>query len=499
MSEEEQNSIQEVLTKDIDDIKATMDASVDMMCLTKDQKVVYVNKNYLRFAGGELTDYLEDRRFRCIHLDDIADVTEVLISFAETQKPYRVKYRLLSSDNTYKWVVEDGRPFFDEDGASLGCVSKCVDIDKEKKMEIKLHSAETKYRRLFETAHDGILILDSVTGEITDVNPFLIDLLGYTRDEFLGKKLWEVGAFKNIKASKEAFKILQEVGYVRYEDLPLETFDGNLIPVEFVSNAYVAGNIKVMQCNIRDISARKRAEISEKELAMHQQEKLKNAFIADVTHELRTPLAIIKGNIELSMRDKNLGKKEMFEVLEAINVEVLHLSAMLLDLAILTTENQDIQKSVTFQKVRLDTLIKKTVERLSVLSKTKNITISINKLPALFIGGESKYLEKLFSNLVSNALFYGKENGTVKINAVTDVEHIKITITDDGLGISKEELPHIFGRFYRSRIAREVNHEGTGLGLAISKWIVDAHHGEISVQSTINKGTTFTVQFPLSH
>ena len=92
--------------------------------------------------------------------------------------------------------------------------------------EEALKVSETRYRRLFETAQDGILILDAETGQISDVNPFLVEMLGYSHEEFLGKKLWEIGAFKNIEASKAAFLELQSKGYVRYKDLPLETKDG---------------------------------------------------------------------------------------------------------------------------------------------------------------------------------------------------------------------------------------------------------------------------------
>ena len=119
-----------------------------------------------------------------------------------------------------------------------------------------LENSELRYRRLFEAAQDGILILDAKTGAITDVNPFLIDLLGYSRDEFVDKKLWEVGAFKDIKASKEAFGALQNNKYIRYEDLPLKAKDGHLVQVEFVSNVYPMDGQKVIQCNIRDITAR---------------------------------------------------------------------------------------------------------------------------------------------------------------------------------------------------------------------------------------------------
>ena len=124
----------------------------------------------------------------------------------------------------------------------------------------QIRTSELRYRRLFEAAQDGILILDAKTGAITDVNPFLIKMLGYSRAEFVEKKLWEVGAFKDIEASQEAFEALQKNEYIRYEDLPLRAKNGKLVDVEFVSNVYLVGGEKVIQCNIRDITERKQAQ-----------------------------------------------------------------------------------------------------------------------------------------------------------------------------------------------------------------------------------------------
>ncbi|MDO9087383.1 MAG: PAS domain S-box protein [Anaerolineaceae bacterium] len=121
-----------------------------------------------------------------------------------------------------------------------------------------IKESEIRYRRLFETAQDGILILDAASGMIEDVNPFLIKMLGYSREEFLKKKIWEVGAFIDIEASKLAFEELQKNEFIRYEDLPLRTKDGRLIEVEFISNVYLVGNEKVIQCDIREISEHKR-------------------------------------------------------------------------------------------------------------------------------------------------------------------------------------------------------------------------------------------------
>src|ERR1017187_8186825 len=123
-----------------------------------------------------------------------------------------------------------------------------------------LESSEMRYCRLFETAQDGILILNADTRQVDDVNPFLTEMLGYTREQLLGNRLWEIGPFKDTKASKAEFRELQREAYVRYDDLPLETSDGRSINVEFVSNLYQVNGGKVLQCNIRDITRRKQAE-----------------------------------------------------------------------------------------------------------------------------------------------------------------------------------------------------------------------------------------------
>jgi PAS domain S-box-containing protein len=120
--------------------------------------------------------------------------------------------------------------------------------------------SELRYRRLFEAARDGILIVDPETYRIVDVNPFLVEFLGYAREDFVGKELYEIGLLKDKAASQAAFQKLLTDGFVRYEDLPLVTRDGRRVAVEFVSNLYQEGEHQIIQCNVRDVSARKQAE-----------------------------------------------------------------------------------------------------------------------------------------------------------------------------------------------------------------------------------------------
>ncbi|MCX5660754.1 MAG: PAS domain-containing protein [Planctomycetota bacterium] len=139
-------------------------------------------------------------------------------------------------------------------GNPIGMLLTFRDITARKVTEEALRESEVRYRRLFETAKDGIVILDTDTAAIIDANPFIGELLGYSHAELMGKQLWQIGLFKDIEASKDAMRELQERRYIRYEDLPLETKAGRRINVEFVSNVYITGRRSVIQCNIRDIS-----------------------------------------------------------------------------------------------------------------------------------------------------------------------------------------------------------------------------------------------------
>jgi PAS domain S-box-containing protein len=138
------------------------------------------------------------------------------------------------------------------------CIINAVDITERKQAEHTISDSEIRYRRVFETAKDGILILDAETGKILDVNPFLIELLGSTREHFIGKAIWEIDFFKDMITNRAKFLELLQKEYVRHENVPLETANGTKINVEFVSTVYYENTNKVIQCNIRDITNRKK-------------------------------------------------------------------------------------------------------------------------------------------------------------------------------------------------------------------------------------------------
>src|SRR5271169_2017336 len=192
-----------------------------------------------------------------------------------------------------------------------------------------LKRSEIRYRRLFETAQDGILLLDADTGYILDVNPFLLKMLGYSHDDFLGKKLWEIGPFNDIAASRLRFSELQTKGYVRYEHLPLETKDGRLIDVEFVSNVYLVDQEKIIQCNVRDITLRKQTEDALRkaydEMDLRVQERTKDLvganqqLIREIEDRKKAEESLLKALEEVEQLKDQLSEENLY-LREEINL-----------------------------------------------------------------------------------------------------------------------------------------------------------------------------------
>jgi signal transduction histidine kinase len=321
-------------------------------------------------------------------------------------------------------------------------------------------------------------------------------LLGYSKKEFLNKKLWELGAFKNMKAARDAFKILQKDGYVRYEDLPLETKNGHFIDVEFVSNSYLAGGKLVIQCNIRDITERKKIDSIKDAKRLLEEERLRMESIANTAHELRTPLAIIKGNVDISMMEKAKGgSSDSKNALLSINHEVERLSEILSDIGLITSKAWNMETRIYYEDIDLQALIKAVVGRCKVIALKKNIKIITTSTPRSVILGDRRYLEKMFLNIIENAIVYGVENGHIEISATKSGVFIKIDIADDGIGVSKNDLPHVFERFYRAD--KSHNGSGVGLGLSIVKWIAELHGGEVSARNKKDRGMVVSVLLPV--
>jgi PAS domain S-box-containing protein len=220
-----------------------------------------VNEKMCTITGYSAEELIRMRISEITHPDDRQSDWEAYQRVVRGEQPdYRLEKRYLRKDRSVAWVNVNMTIIRDATGRPVQTVATIEDITERKRAEAALVVSQARYRRLFEAARDGILILDAESGMIVEVNPSLVEMLGYTHEQFLGKRIWEVRLFKDIVANQDHFAELQRKEYLTYEDKPLETADGRRIEVEFVSHAYEVEHHKVIQCNIRDITERKRAE-----------------------------------------------------------------------------------------------------------------------------------------------------------------------------------------------------------------------------------------------
>lgn len=223
-----------------------------------------------------------------------------------------------------------------------------------------------------------------------------------------------------------------------------------------------------------------------------------NRFITDASHELRTPLTSLKSEIEVNLRNKNLTIEDAQRLLQSNLEEVNNLQA-LSDGLIKLTQFQEGQNGLDITKLQLGAIAKESVRRLAVPAKTKHITIT-NTVPNISLDGNAMLLTELFIILLDNAIKYSAKGKTVKISGQKTDGHVIIRIADQGYGITKDDIPHLFDRFWRADKSRtKTTTPGYGLGLAIAKQIVDRHFGSIEVENTKGSGTTFVIKLPVNH
>lgn len=376
-----------------------------------------------------------------------------------------------------------------------------------------LSASELRYRRLFEAAHDGILIVDPKTRQILDVNPFLVQFLGYSHSEFIGKEIFEFGLLKDAAANRAAVLELQSVGFIRYEDLPLKTKQGRCVEVEYVSNLYHEGDQEIIQCNIRDITARKAVEralrTAEEKLAQHAAElenlvgirtaelRLSNTqletFVYSIAHDLRAPLRTMQGFSQILVEEHsqtlNLQGRDYANF---INTAAQTMDHLLIDLLAFSHISQ---QKIELVPVPLETAVNEALAGCDAEICTSGARIE-NMLPWPTVMAHPTTLRQVLVNLIGNAVkFVGTKTPLVRLWAE---EHppgtIRVWVEDNGIGIPLEFQERIFQVFQRLHTTA---YPGTGIGLAIVQKGVMRMGGHVGVISPVSgQGCRFWFELP---
>jgi heavy metal sensor kinase len=219
-------------------------------------------------------------------------------------------------------------------------------------------------------------------------------------------------------------------------------------------------------------------------------------FSADASHELRTPLTILKGEIEVGLR-KRRRLEEYRKILNSNLEEVNHMSQIVDDLLFLSKADMG-EVHLQKQPINLTQLVSEVHAQAKMITIARDITVRVSTDSDVVVMGDRLRLRELLLNLLDNGVKYTPEGGEMTISLERDDGRIKLQVMDNGIGIAPDDQAHIFDRFFRVDKARSREAGGSGLGLSICKWIVEAHGGEISVESDLGKGSTFTVTLPLA-
>ncbi len=217
-------------------------------------------------------------------------------------------------------------------------------------------------------------------------------------------------------------------------------------------------------------------------------------FHADASHELRTPLTIMRGEVEVALRTPRT-PEEYQRVLVSILEEMNRVASIVEHLLLLARADSG-QIQIQRRPIEVNEILEELHPQVVLLAAPKHITVDLDEAGRVSVMGDAGKLRQLFLNLIDNAIKYTPEGGSITVRVAAVNSFATVAITDTGIGIAQEDIPHIFDRFFRVDRARSREMGGTGLGLAICQWIIDAHHGWIDVQSALGKGSTFTVHLP---
>lgn len=380
-----------------------------------------------------------------------------------------------------------------------------------------LRDSELRYRRLFEAAQDGILILDAATGKIEDANPFILELLGFSHGELAGKKLWEIGAFRDVFANKKKFSELQALGYVRYEGLPLVAADGRRLFVEFVSNVYDVNRLKVIQCNIRDNTARMEAE-AEKE-RLNTELLRKNAeiegFLHITTHDLRTPLVNIQGfsrNLGIDLGELH-GLVEGAELPAEVKTRALklltadlpeslgYIESSVVKMGMLITALLKVSRlgrqELSAAALNMDSALKGVLETFAYRLEKLGGKVKVEQLPPC--SADAAAVAQIFANLLDNAIKYRDRTRALEVTVrgeLKDPDTVAYTVSDNGRGIKDADLDKIWEVFYSGHTQDPQIARGEGIGLTVARRMAERSGGSLRAESREGAGTKFILELP---
>ena len=484
--------------------------------------VLYVSPAYERVWGRSRDAGYDSPRLESIHLDDRSRVSSAFEKL-RSEGTFDEKYRILRPDGSVRWIWNRAFPIRCEKGTIYRFAGIAQDITEHTMAEEALQKSEEKYRCIVETASEGIWIIDE-EGRIAYANKQLAEMLGRIADEMIGHPASEfLGDGGNLLVQNNLEK--RRRGISEVFDYRFQLKSGNSLwtsvrSTPLVQNGTFVGTLAM----ITDISERKKSEeeigklnedlerrVAERtselgrlnrELELQNKEveranRLKSEFLASMSHELRTPLNAIVGFSALLAEGVGGGLTEKQERF------VGHIKSGAKHLLQLINDILDVSKieagrvELTLESFGAAEALGEVLSIIKPLATAKKIQIEASLVPDLSLYADRIRFKQIMYNLLSNAVKFTPEQRSVLVEMVRDPQCDRISVSDSGIGIAREQQEKIFHEFYQAGPTTEGVKEGTGLGLAITKRLVELHGGKIWVKSEPGRGSSFSFTLPL--
>jgi PAS domain S-box-containing protein len=468
-------------------------------------RIYWYNRRWFDYTGTTLEEMQGWGWKQVQHPDHVERVVQRIQQSWDSGEAWEDTFPLRGKDGEYRWFLSRALPISDADGQIVRWFGTNTDISDFRAARQALRDSELRYRRLFQFAQDGVLILDAETGQIIDANACMSALAGLEHGELVGKQLYEIGLFHDIEANKRAFRELQENGHIRYDHLPLKNRHGETVPVEIVSNMYYEDQRPLAKCNVRDISERNRLEqqIARQAETLADESRRKDEFLAMLSHELRNPLASIRAAIHLlkleERASENLSQRQAREVIERQVTNLTKLINDLLEVSRVVSGRIRLQQ----QTVDLNQVVRNALETAQPMVEQRRHKLFVNVGPEpVWASADAARLEEVFVNLLDNAAKYTDLEGRIEVwcERAGDRDHAQVRVRDNGVGIDETLLPQIFDLFTQSDRSLDRSAGGLGIGLSLAQRLVALHGGSIEAHSPPDgqsNGSEFVVQLPL--
>ena len=403
------------------------------------------------------------------------------------------------SSLTRRRLTLDAAPHRDRHGAVVGAIAVARDVTVEREAEERRIEAEDRFETAFDRAPIGMCIV-GFDGTYLRVNDAMAELTGYPCDEMQGMTVFELSHPDDIAEARagceRATRGLSHAAEKRYLRA-----DGSQVWVEVETNVIhdVQGRPLYMLAQIRDVTAqRERLEQRAEEVRrLEELDRAKDEFVSFVSHELRTPLTSVQGYLEVLLDEAEGMSEEHQRFLATIQRNALRLNRLVTDLLDLTRSDVGVLV-LERDEVDLPELVRQAVEGIEPAAATAGLRLDLDVVAVLPLFGDGVRLAQVIDNVVGNAVKYTPDGGTVEVRLTERDGHAVLRISDTGIGIPAAERERLFERFFRASTATDQNIAGTGLGLAISKTIIEAHGGTIAAHPREPRGTTFSVELPLT-